>query len=236
MRGLYAIADLDALARRGLDLLPFAEAVLAGRPAALQLRAKTATPERALELLRQLRPLCSRAGVPLVANDRVELAMMARTDMLHVGQGDTPPALARSLAPNLPLGVSTHTPEELAGALREAPHYVAYGPVYPTRSKAQPDPAVGPSGLEQAASLVRRVAGTAGHSTPLVAIGGITLERVAELVRHVPVVAVIADLLPPGDLSGDAAYDFVRVRAAQFGAAFADPAPLAPCDARGTVS
>jgi thiamine-phosphate pyrophosphorylase len=228
VRGLYAIADLDALDRRGLALLPFATAVLAGRPAALQLRAKSASPEQTLALLRELLPLCRRAGVPLVVNDRVDLAIVSGADMLHLGQGDGSPALARSLAPKLALGLSTHTPEELNGALNELPTYVAYGPVYPTRSKEQPDPVVGLAGLRQAAHLVRYFGRSANGAPPLVAIGGITLERVVEVARHVSCAAVIGDLLPPEDLSGDDAYEFVQVRTEQFGAAFADPTALAP--------
>ncbi len=225
MRGLYAIADLDALERRGLELVPFAEAVLGGRPAALQLRAKHATPEQTLARLRELKPLCAAAGVPLVANDRVDFAVVAKTDMVHLGQEDAKPSFVRAIAPSLAIGISTHTPEELNRALGERPSYVAYGPIYPTRSKAQPDPVVGVSGLRQAAHLIRHFARNhAVAPPPLVAIGGVTLERVSELVRYAACVAVIADLLPAQDLVGDDAYEFVRVRVEQYGAAFTDPA------------
>jgi len=223
VRGLYVIVDLDALAARGLDPLAFAAAALAGRPCALQLRAKSATPEETVALLRALRPLCSAAGVPLVANDRPDLAVVAGADMVHVGQTDASPMLVRAVAPKLALGISTHTPEQLNDALRHMPSYVAFGPVWQTRSKSAPDPVVGVAGLKQAVRLLRHHAAETGDAPPLVAIGGVTLDRVAEIAGFVSAAAVISDLLPPSDLAGDDAYAYVRARTSQFAAAFVDP-------------
>src|SRR5512141_2329766 len=130
MRGLYAIVDLDVLAKRGdLDPIRFAAAILAARPCALQLRAKNATPEQTLALLRALKPLCNEARVPLVANDRFDLALVSGADMVHIGQEDASPSLVRAVAPKLALGISTHTPEQLNSALSSHPSYIAYGPV-----------------------------------------------------------------------------------------------------------
>src|SRR5579883_2868346 len=101
MRGLYAIADLAALAARRIDPLAFADAVLAARPAALQLRAKEAPPRDTLALLRALAPRCHGAGVPLVANDRPDLAVLAGCDAVHVGQDDMPVDRVLRIAPGL---------------------------------------------------------------------------------------------------------------------------------------
>ncbi|HEY1957854.1 MAG TPA: thiamine phosphate synthase [Polyangiaceae bacterium] len=226
MRGLYVIVDLDALAMRGLDPEAFASAALAGAPCALQLRAKRSPPEITVAWLRTLKPLCAAAGVPLVANDRPDLAAVAGVDMIHVGQTDASPALARMLAPKLPLGISTHTPEQLNGALRAMPAYVAFGPVWRTTSKAMPDPEVGVAGLKQAARLVRHHARETGDAPPLVAIGGVTLDRVAEIAGIASAVAVISDLLPPPDLADDDAYAWVTVRVRHYAAAFVDPLRL----------
>ncbi len=226
MRGLYAIVDTDLLHARGLDPLAFASAVLAAQPAALQLRAKSAAPEDVLALLRALRPLCHAAQVPLVANDRPDLAVVAHTDMVHIGQDDASPSLVRAVAPNLAFGMSTHTPEQLTSALRVMPSYIAYGPVWPTSTKAYPDAVVGVSGLKQAARLIRHHASITGFNPPLVAIGGVTLERVPEIASYASAVAVISDLLPPTDLEGAAAYDHVRARALQFMNALDDPTRL----------
>lgn len=223
MRGLYVIVDLDVLTARGLDPIAFARAALVGRPCALQLRAKNATPEVTLAILRALRPLCSAACVPLVGNDRPDLALVAHADVVHVGQSDASPSLVRMVAPKLALGISTHTPEQLNEALQAMPTYVAFGPVWSTSSKAEPDPVVGVSGIRQAAHLVRHHARVTGCDIPLVAIGGVTLARVAEIVGYVSAVAVISDLIPPLDLFGKSAYEYVTARAMQFGAAFIDP-------------
>jgi thiamine-phosphate pyrophosphorylase len=191
MRGLYAIADVRTLAARGIELLAFAEAVLLVRPAALQLRAKDVPARETLALLRDLAPMCHRAGVPLVANDRPDFAILAGCDMVHVGQGDMAIERVRRIAPGLGVGVSTHTLEQLDTALAAHPAYVAFGPVYETPSKRDPDPVVGVAGLRVASDRARAA------GVPLVAIGGITCERARSLVAMVDAVAAIADLIPP---------------------------------------
>ncbi len=191
MRGLYAIVDAGALDLRHLDPVAFAEAVLSVFPAALQLRAKAVSARETLALMRELAPMCHRAGVPLVANDRPDLAMLAGCDLVHVGQDDMPIERVRRIAPGLGVGVSTHTLEQLDRALAARPAYVAFGPVFETTTKKNPEPCVGVVGLQRAYARTR----TAG--IPLVAIGGITYERALSLVTAADAVAVIAELLPP---------------------------------------
>jgi thiamine-phosphate pyrophosphorylase len=190
MHGLYAIVDAGALDQRHLDPVAFAEAVLSVSPAALQLRAKNVSARETLALLRELAPMCHRAGVRLVANDRPDLAILAGCDLVHVGQGDMPVERVRRIAPGLGVGVSTHSLEQLEAALALRPDYVAFGPVFPTTSKTNPDPVVGVSGLALAYSRSRAA------GIPLVAIGGITYERARSIVATTDAVAAIADLLP----------------------------------------
>ena len=226
MRGLYAIVDLDALAARGLDPIAFAAAILPAYPAALQVRAKGESSEEALSVLKALRPMCSEAHVPLVANDRPDLALMAHADMVHVGQTDASPSLVRAVAPGLPFGISTHTPEQLNKALTVMPAYIAFGPVWPTSSKGAPDAVVEVAGLKQASKLVRHHTMETGLAVPLVAIGGITLERIPLISAYASAFAVISDLLPARDIEGTAAYDHVRERAEQYKEALGDPTRL----------
>jgi thiamine-phosphate pyrophosphorylase len=199
MRGLYAIIDTKLLASRGTDVLGFARAVLSARPAAVQLRAKDLPAREILTLLRALGPLCRAAGVPLVANDRADLAALGGCDMVHIGQEDLPYELVHRIAPHLGVGISTHNAAQLSRALEQRPRYVAYGPIFATTTKANPDPVVGLEGLRQA-SHAARAAGV-----PLVAIGGITLARVHELSSLVDMCAVISDLHPIGATLGDVA-------------------------------
>lgn len=203
MRGLYPIVDVDSLRELGAParaVIAFAERVLAARlaaPALLQLRAKHLGARDTLELLRALRPLCSEAGVRLIANDRPDLAVLGQCDGVHVGQEDLPLPVVRKLAPGLLVGVSTHNLEQLQAALAEQPDYVAFGPVFATASKERPDPSVGLSLLAQAHTAAQRA------GIPLVAIGGITLERAPQVAKHAELAAVIGALQPNrGSLDG----------------------------------
>jgi len=190
MRGLYAIADVVTLAARHIDPLAFAEAVLSAGPAALQLRAKDTPARETLALLRALAPMCRRAGALLVANDRPDLAVLAGCAHVHVGQDDMPIDRVRRLVPGVGVGVSTHTIDQLDAALAARPEYVAFGPVFETRTKRNADPVVGVERLREAYAH----ASLAG--VPLVAIGGITRERAPALVGSADAIAVVGDLLP----------------------------------------
>jgi len=204
MRGLYAIVDTDTLNARGVDPVAFAEAVLEGRPAALQLRDKQGTAKTTLSLLRSIAFLARRAGVPFFANDRADLALVAGCDGVHVGQEDLPVTAVRLLAARAPaglreglppfrIGVSTHDRPQLLAALTDGPDYVAIGPVFATRSKTDPSPVVGLAELRARVAIVREQA----PGLPVVAIGGITRRTAAEVGAVCDAVAVIGALIPP---------------------------------------
>lgn len=161
-RGFYAIVDPERCA--GRDPRRVAEAVLAASPAVLQLRAKKLSDGDALSLAWTIRGMCARAGVPFVINDRADIAVLCDADGLHLGQDDLPLAHARKVFGGV-IGVSTHTAEQLEEAVAAGADLVAYGPIFPTGSKENPDPVVGLEGLARARAL-------AGER-PLVAIGGI---------------------------------------------------------------
>jgi len=109
---------------------------------------------------------------------------------LHVGQDDLPPADARRLiGPQRALGFSTHNLAQLAAAAHEPLDYLAFGPVFSTASKLNPDPVVGGvAGFAQA---------RAAATLPLVAIGGVTRANARQLFdAGANAVAVIHDILP----------------------------------------
>lgn len=187
---LYPIVDVDALSKRSIDVLAFAERVVTVRPRYLQLRAKSLGARDTLSLLRALVPLCRARGVPLFANDRPDLALLAGADGVHVGQDDLALAEVRRFAPGLRVGLSTHDLDQLEAALALAPDYVAYGPVFDTSSKARPDPVVGARGLMAAAERAR------ARGIELVAIGGIDRTRAREIGGTGAIAAVIAALIP----------------------------------------
>jgi thiamine-phosphate pyrophosphorylase len=194
MRGLYAIVDVTTLSRRHLPIFEVACAVAAARPAALQLRAKDLAPREVLQLLRAIHPVCREWGVPLFANDRPDLAMLAGCEGVHVGQDDVPIGMVKRIAPMLRIGVSTHTLAQVDRALADKPDYVAFGPVYETQSKQRPDEVVG---IDALTSVVSR------SPVPVVAIGGIDLDRAREVGRASHLAAAIAALLPDGITDDD---------------------------------
>lgn len=157
-RGFYAVLDRDdeALAR-----------TLAAHADVLQIRIKPGTPDEILRVARMARRICDDAGILLFVNDRIDLALAAGADGVHLGQTDVSLAEARSLVRDrLKIGISTHDLAQLQRACAGQPDYAAFGPVFTTRTKANPDPVVGLPGLAAAV----RVAG----DVPVVAIGGIT--------------------------------------------------------------
>jgi thiamine-phosphate pyrophosphorylase len=196
VRGLYAICDVDFLQGRGVESLAFVDALLQARPAAVQLRAKSLGAGAALELLRAIQARSAPFGVPVFANDRPDLALLAGCAGVHLGQTDLSLADARRVAPGLAVGISTHDLDQVDRALALRPDYLALGPIFPTSSKSNPDPTVGLAALAEASRRCRAA------SVPLVAIGGLSLERASAVAEFASAGAVIAALLPAAGLSG----------------------------------
>src|SRR5262249_25667096 len=113
-------------------------------------------------------------GAIVVVNDRVDVAIMAGADGVHVGRDDLPAIEARKLmGENAIVGISTHSVEEGIAAAKLPVDYVAIGPVFATTSKSDAQPVVG---IDTVRRLVDAIA------LPVVAIGGITEERAAEVI------------------------------------------------------
>lgn len=184
--GIYPIADADHL---GVDSLPAAVEALASAGAQwIQVRIKNASDRQRYETLEACCHRIEGLGVRLWIDDRVDLACMLPCQGVHLGQVDMPPSAARRLLPEeTRIGYSTHDLKQLQIASEdEAVDVVALGPIFATRSKAKPDPAVGIETLRQARSLIDK---------PLVAIGGIDAENLAEVLQTgVDGVAVIGSL------------------------------------------
>jgi thiamine-phosphate pyrophosphorylase len=195
MRGLYAIADVDFLTRQRVPPLDFVERVIAARPAALQLRAKSSSARDTLALLSAVRVRCEGTTTVCFANDRPDLALLAGCSGVHLGQADLSPEDARRVAPGLSLGLSSHTFPELDRALASRPAYVAFGPIFATATKLDAEAVVGPEALAEAGRRCRRA------GVPLVAIGGLTLARASQVAGVSDAAAVISALWPPGGLA-----------------------------------
>ncbi|MBI3636780.1 MAG: thiamine phosphate synthase [Candidatus Rokubacteria bacterium] len=168
---LYVVLDRAAAGRR--DLRDILDAAVAGGARMFQLREKTWPSGPLLPLAVELRARCRRAGVTFIVNDRVDVALAADADGVHLGQDDLPPAAARPLLrPGMILGLSTHSVAQARAAQAAGADYVAVGSMFPTATK--PDfELVGPE-------LVRRVRGDV--RVPLVGIGGITSANAGEVI------------------------------------------------------
>jgi len=174
LAGLHVLADDDP--RWPHDPVRQARAACAGGAAVVQLRAKRAGDREALAWGREIRAATADAGVLFVVNDRFDLALVLGADGVHLGQDDLPPArIPERFRRHLCVGRSTHTPEQARAARDEPVDYVAFGPVFGTRSKASPYDA---RGVEALAALAREIA-----PRPLVAIGGVDAENVSALRR-----------------------------------------------------
>lgn len=186
----YPILDTELLARRRMRPEEAAAALLSGNAKTVQFRHKQHFTESVFAVAERIATLCRAAGAQFVLNDRADLARLIPDAGLHVGQRDLAPADARAvIGPGRMLGFSTHNGEQLRSAAGEPVDYVALGPIFPTGSKRNPDPALGVEMLR----TLRPLAGT----RPLVAIGGITLGTASAVyAAGADSIAVIGDLFP----------------------------------------
>lgn len=146
-----------------------AEAAVEAGVRLVQLRMKHAARAEILRTARELRAVTRGTGTFLVVNDDPSVAAEAEADGVHVGQGDMPVPEVRRRFPSLRLvGLSTHSPAQVAAAAAVRPDYIGVGPVYATPTKDIPDPTLG---------LATMAAMVAAAPCPAVAIGGIDETR-----------------------------------------------------------
>lgn len=161
---------------RGADLMAWAAALAAEGCRLLQYRRKSGPDGETLAELSALLDLLRPSGCRVIVDDRPDLCLLAGAHGVHLGQDDLPPTDTRSLlGPHKIIGYSTHTVEQAREAIDLPVDYIALGPVFPTETKAHPEPVV--SVAEQEAVL--RAA-----RVPVVAIGGITPATAGDLRRR----------------------------------------------------
>lgn len=187
---LYSILDAECFrscVTPAAALLAHAGALIAAGATLVQYRNKRGNPREVLSEARELRHLAI-AGVRLIMNDRPDLCLASGFDGVHVGQEDLSVEGARAVVgPDVWVGISTHSGEQVRQAAQTSADYVAVGPVFATQSKANPDPVIGLEGVRAARAAI---------SKPLVAIGGITRENARSVIdAGADSVAVICDLL-----------------------------------------
>ena len=185
---IYPILDTETIEARQFSVTRAAAAFLEGGAGILQLRHKRHWGRAMFDAAREIARMCREAGALFIVDDRADIAMLLEAG-LHIGQDDLAPRDARRLmGSDGVIGFSSHNVRQVCAAGGEPVDYVAFGPVFPTASKRNPDPVIGVEGLKECRALVEK---------PLVAIGGISRETAAAvLAAGADSVAVIGDLLP----------------------------------------
>jgi thiamine-phosphate pyrophosphorylase len=166
---------------------------IAGGADTIQLRQKSGTTREMIEVAREMKRVCAAAGVTFIVNDRVDVALAADADGVHLGQDDFPIPRARTLlGEDRVIGGSAGTLEEALKCQSEGADYIGFGPVYTTTSKHDAGPA---SGLSLLTKVMARV------SLPVIAIGGITAENAPEVmasgVYGIAVISAVCCQLDP---------------------------------------
>lgn len=173
MRGLYLVTDRACCGDRPLEWV--VDQAVQGGATCVQLREKHLATRPFVELARALKARLAPAGVPLIINDRLDVALAAGADGLHVGQSDMPCAIVRQyLGPRAILGLSVETWADADQAEGLDLDYLGVSPVFATPTKAD---TLAPWGLDGLRRLRART------RLPLVAIGGLNAGNAADVIR-----------------------------------------------------
>ena len=169
----------------------FAAAAEAGAKI-IQLREKNKGDKYLYELACKCRPLADRFGVLMMIDDRVDVALAAEADGVHLGQDDMPIEAARKIAPELFIGNSTHNVEEAVAAWKAGADCINVGPIYPTQTKTVNCGAVG---LQMISDVTSKV------PLPFSVMGGIKIHRFGELLENgAQVLAMVTEITTAPDV------------------------------------
>jgi len=148
---------------------------ISGGADTIQFRQKNGSTRELIEIAKEMRILCSRAGVIFIVNDRIDIAIASGADGVHLGQDDFPISLARDLlGHDRIIGGSASSIEEARKCLSEGVDYIGFGPIYRTKSKHDAGPPCGIHAMKQAINEI---------PLPFIAIGGVDSNNIHELIR-----------------------------------------------------
>jgi len=187
---LYLVTDRNVLRNR--DLIQSVEAAIQGGATIVQLREKNCSSLDFYNLAVKLKEVTSKYDVPLIINDRLDIALAVKADGLHIGQEDLPLTVVKEIVgDDMIIGVSTNTLEEALLAEKQGADYVGIGAVYPTDTKLDADYVT----LDDL-RLIRKAI-----SIPIVGIGGINEENVVEIMgTDIDGVAIVSAILGKQDI------------------------------------
>ncbi|SKA12135.1 thiamine phosphate synthase [Selenihalanaerobacter shriftii] len=191
---LYVITNQNIA--QGKDNLEVVKEAIIGGADIIQLREKDMSTRNLVNMGNELKVITKSAEVPLIVNDRVDIALAIDADGVHLGQDDLPIKEARKMMGNDKIiGISTHSLEQAIEAAAMGADYIGVGPVFPTQTK----PNYNPVGLELVEKVSQRV------EIPFVAIGGIKLDNIHEVIKAgAKRVAVVSGIVGVEDIESAA--------------------------------
>lgn len=170
---LYLVTDRSLSMGRSMDKI--VEQAVKGGATMVQLREKDCTTREFLKLAQHLKGVLAPLDVPLIINDRIDIALASDADGLHIGQSDMPYDIARQLlGPNKIIGLSVENMEQAKAANDIDVDYIGISPVFSTNTKTDIQTPFGLEGVQTIASFSRH---------PMVAIGGINAENTPLIMR-----------------------------------------------------
>lgn len=187
---LYLVTDRGL--SRGKTTLDIVTAAVSGGVTCVQLREKAASTREFIEEALTIRDYLRSVNIPLIINDRLDVALAVGAEGVHLGRTDLPPAMARAVAGNkLIIGISVESIEDALAAEKNGADYLGVSPVFTTPTKTDTAPALGKCGLKAIRQAVR---------LPLVAIGGLNSGNAADIIRcGADGVAVVSAIVSAAD-------------------------------------
>jgi thiamine-phosphate pyrophosphorylase len=189
---LYLVTDQPLCL--GRDLIQVVKEAVAGGVTLVQLREKNASTREFLEIAVEIRKILQGTSVPLIINDRIDIALALNTEGVHLGKSDMPYEKAREiLGPDKIIGLSAESVKDAIAASRLGADYLGVSPIFTTPTKPELETSLGLEGLRE----IRRVS-----KLPLVAIGGINVSNCRAAVESgadgIAVVSAICSVPDPG--------------------------------------
>jgi len=186
---LYLVTDRELLFSKTLEEAVY-EAI-SGGCTVVQLREKNCSSREFFEIALKIKNICSSHNVPLIINDRADIALAADCDGVHVGQNDIPAAYLRKIIGNKILGVSASTLEKAIEAQKNGADYIGVGAVFPTSTKTDTNSVT----IETLSEIKKNI------DIPVIAIGGIKKENIGQLKpANIDGVAIVSAIISKEDI------------------------------------
>ena len=198
---VYLVTDRELA--RGRTTLEIAAAAIRGGVSCIQLREKTCSTREFIDEALAIRSLLARHEIPLIINDRVDVALAVKADGIHLGQKDMPCSMARQLIPeNMIVGISVESLGDAIAAQKDGADYLGVSPIYPTPTKTDTAQALGLEGLRSIRSEV---------NLPLVGIGGLNADNAAAVIYNGADGLAVVSAIVAADDPEAATHDLIEI-------------------------